>query len=179
MKVEARSVDDLIAGSGARAEDMRRLDALIRATAPELKRQLFAGPSITMIGYGELAWRNLSKSGVWPLLALAPQKHHMSLYVAAERGGLSLVQLEGDRLGRTSLGSYCIRFRCYLDLDEQAVASFIRAAIAAAADQKAIFGRDCARPVAAKETASRPKQRSRGGKESPARANSKKGRNRS
>jgi hypothetical protein len=39
---------------------MLAIDAFISATAPQLPRRLFSGPSITMIGYGALAWQNMS-----------------------------------------------------------------------------------------------------------------------
>lgn len=74
MKVQANSIEELLAESGPYEADMRALDQLIVETAPELKRQLFAGPSITMIGYGEMDWESKSSSGVWPLISVAPQK---------------------------------------------------------------------------------------------------------
>lgn len=148
MKIEAKSIDELIEKSGPRADAIRRLDALIVATAPDLQRRLFSGPSITMIGYGELIWQNMSSSGVWPVIAVAPQKHQVSMYVAAEVEGTPLVQIYGTRLGRTNNGKNCVRFKKFEDLDETELVAFIGDAVAAAAVQKRIYGRDCARPVA-------------------------------
>jgi len=54
MKIQARTIDELIEKSGPHAPALRELDALIVAAAPALERRLFSGPSITMIGYGEL-----------------------------------------------------------------------------------------------------------------------------
>lgn len=147
MKIDAATIDELIEKSGPRAESLRRLDAVIVATAPDLERRLFKGPSITMIGYGELMWENMSSSGVWPLIAVAPQKHQISMYVAAEVKGIPLVQVYGDRLGHTNNGKNCVRFKKFADLDESELTSFIKAAVAAAAVQKTIYGRNCARPV--------------------------------
>lgn len=147
MKVEARTIDELIENSGPQADSLRRLDCLIMEAAPGLPRRLFAGPSITMIGYGELIWENMSSSGVWPVIAIAPQKHHISMYVAAEREGTPLVQFYDDRLGRTNNGKNCVRFRRFEDLDEDALARLVRDAVAASEVQSRIYGRNCARPV--------------------------------
>ena len=136
MKIEAATIDELIQKSGPRAESLRRLDALIVATAPDLTRRLFSGPSITMIGYGELIWENMSASGVWPLLAVAPQKHQISLYVAAEVNGKPLVQIHGGRLGRTNNGKYCIRFKRLSDVDQRVLAKIIKENVAAAKKMK-------------------------------------------
>jgi hypothetical protein len=51
-----------------RRADLKAVDAVIREAAPNLVRRLFAGPSITMIGYGEMDWRTEPDSGLWPLI---------------------------------------------------------------------------------------------------------------
>jgi hypothetical protein len=89
----------------------------------------------------------MSSSGVWPLIAIAPQKHRISMYVAAEVDGTPLVQLYGGRLGRTDNGKNCVRFRKFEDLDETALSAFLADAVAAADVQTRIYGRNCARPV--------------------------------
>ncbi len=147
MKIDAATIDELMEKSGSRADSIRQLDALIVATAPDLQRRLFSGPSITMIGYGELIWENMSSSGVWPLIAVAPQKHQISMYVAAEVNGTPLIEVFGERLGRTNNGKNCVRFRKFEDLDSAEFVAFIKDAVAAAAVQSQIYGRDCARPV--------------------------------
>lgn len=147
MKVEANTIDELIERSGRHADALRELDALIVEAAPELERRLFAGPSITMIGYGELVWENMSKSGVWPVIAVAPQKHHVSMYVAAEREGVPLVQIYDDRLGRTNNGKNCVRFKRFENLDRAVVTELVRESVEAAAVQSRIYGRDCAQPI--------------------------------
>lgn len=148
MKVEAASIEELIEKTAHRADELRRLDDLITRTAPDLLRRLFTGPSITMIGYGELVWENMSSSGVWPLIAVAPQKHHISMYVAAEVEGTPLVQIYGDRLGRVNNGKNCVRFKKFEHLDEAVLVEFIHHALAAAEAQETIYGRNCAQPVA-------------------------------
>jgi len=146
-KIQARTIDELIEKSGPHAPALRELDALIVAAAPELERRLFSGPSITMIGYGELVWRNMSSSGVWPVIAVALQKHQVSMYVAAEWGGVPLVQNYVGRLGRADFGKNCVRFKRFEGLDRAALTALVREAVAAAAVQSRMYGRDCARPV--------------------------------
>jgi hypothetical protein len=143
--VAATSIEDLIAKS-PRPDEMRAIDDFISATAPELPRRLFSGPSITMIGYGELVWQNMSSSGVWPVIAVAPQLHQISVYVAAERDGVPLVTAFGDRLGRGN-GKTCLRFRRFDALDRDALTELVAEAVAAAQVQQTIDGRNCAVPV--------------------------------
>lgn len=145
MKVEAASIEELIAKS-PRPEEMLAIDEFITAAAPSLERRLFSGPSITMIGYGELHWQNMSSSGVWPVIAVAPQKHQVSVYVAAERDGVPLVTAFGDRLGRGN-GKNCLRFRRFDSLDRAALTELVAEAAAAAVEQEQIYGRNCAVPM--------------------------------
>jgi hypothetical protein len=147
MKVHASSIEELLKTSGPHAEGLRQFDALVASTAPTLPRRLFSGPSITMIGFGDLVWQNMSSSGEWPVIAIAPQKHHISVYVAAERDGTPVVQHYGNRLGRVTLGKNCLRFKRFDDLNVPVVQALIRDAVAAAAVQTRIYGRNCARPA--------------------------------
>ena len=74
MKTNAATIEEFFAASGVQASDLRAIERLRVEIAPELKRQMFAGPRITLIGYGEMTWANQSASGVWPFISLAPQK---------------------------------------------------------------------------------------------------------
>jgi hypothetical protein len=145
MKVAADSIEELIVKS-PRPGEMLAIDAFISATAPQLPRRLFSGPSITVIGYGERIWQNMSASGVWPVIAVAPQQHQISGYVAAERHGIPLVTAFGDRLGRGN-GKTCLRFRRFDALDRAALAELVTEAAAAAEEQETTYGRNCAVPV--------------------------------
>ena len=147
MKIEAKTIDERIAKSGKYADSLSKLDKLIVETAPELVRRLFSGPSITMIGYGDLVWENMSSSGVWPVIAVAPQKHQISMYVAAEENGMPLVQVYGKRLGQTNNGKKSVRFKNFDDLDQAELVSFITDAVKASETQTRIYGRNCARPI--------------------------------
>ncbi len=148
MKIAASMIDELIEKSGAHAESLRQMDALVTSAAPTLQRRLFAGPSITMIGYGALMWQSMSSSGAWPVIAIAPQKHQISMYVAAEKDGRTLVQAYDGRLGKTNHGKNCIRFRRFADVNQTAMVSLVKDAVNAAAAQARIYGRNCAKPVA-------------------------------
>ena len=57
MKIEANSIEETFKDSGNKENDLRKLDKIIIETSPQLKRQFFAGKSITMIGYGEMSWK--------------------------------------------------------------------------------------------------------------------------
>jgi hypothetical protein len=147
MKVHANTIEELFAASGEQEADLRALDKLIVKTAPNLKRQLFSGPSITMIGYGEMTWMNKSSSGVWPLISVAPQKGNISVYVAAEKDGVPLATIYKKRLGKTSNGKNCIRFKRLADVSMDELRNAILDAIEWSKVQETIYGRNCAVPV--------------------------------
>lgn len=147
MKVHANTIEELLAGGGEHEADLRALDKLIVGTAPELNRQLFSGPSITMIGYGEMTWMNKSSSGVWPLISVAPQKRFISIYVAAEKDGVPLAMIYRKRLGRTHNGKNCIRFKRLADVSMDELRNAILDAIEWSQVQETIYGRNCAQPV--------------------------------
>lgn len=147
MKIEASTIEELFVKSGAKEADLRAVDRLIVEAAPQLRRQLFAGPSITMIGYGEMDWQNKSGSGVWPLIGMAPQQNHISLYVAAEKEGVPLAIIYQDRLGKTNNGKNCIRFRKLADVSADELQQAVQDAVARSAEQQREYGRNYAQPV--------------------------------
>lgn len=109
MKVEANSIDELIRKSRDQKDTLLFIDKFIQNTAPGLVRRLYAGPSITMIGYGELFWKGKSKSRAWPLISLAPQKGTTNLYIAGMKEEQPLPQYYKHKLGKVSIGKACIR----------------------------------------------------------------------
>jgi Domain of unknown function (DU1801) len=147
MRLDASTIDEYLAAADEREADLRAIDALVVDTAPDLERQLFAGPSITMIGYGAMSWERPSGSGVWPLIGLALQKQYISMYVAAVKDGQTLASAYADRLGKTANGKNCIRFRRIADIDTDELANAVRDAVAWSAVQEERFGRNCAAPV--------------------------------
>jgi hypothetical protein len=126
---------------------MREIDRIIRSAGPQLAPRVYAGPSITMIGYGEMTWERPSGSGVWPVIGLALQKHYISLYVAATKDGVTLADRYRDRLGKTNNGKNCIRFRHLADIDKDQLVEAIREAVTWSNEMEERFGRNCARPV--------------------------------
>ncbi len=116
------------AAAGAREEDLRRIDALVRAAAPDLDRQLVPVGAGTMLGYGLLPYRPRSATTTtrWPLIALAAQKRHLSLYVCAVVDGQYLPETRADRLGKVSCGKSCIRFTTADRVDADALSELVR-----------------------------------------------------
>ena len=147
MKIEASTIEEYFNVAGEFGDDLRAIDVVIAETAPGLKRQLFLGPSITMIGYGEMTWERPSGSGVWPLIGVAAQKHGISVYVAAVKDGVTLAEHYRDRLGKTHNGKNCIRFAGVGRIDLDVFAEAVVDAVEWAEHQEELFGRNCARPV--------------------------------
>ena len=152
MRIEASTIEEMLAAvSPARRSDLEIVDGVIRQAAPELERQLYAGPSITMIGYGSMDWHNQSGQGVWPLIGMASQKQYISLYVAASKDGESIAEHYRDRLGKTNNGKGCIRFRHTAAIDLDVLADAVRDAVSWASERSETYGRGCASPVGEKD----------------------------
>ena len=106
------AVDDWFAAAGAREAELRRVDALVVLAAPGIDRQLVPAGSTSMLGYGLMPYRPRSakESTTWPLIALAAQKRHLSLYVCAVVDGAYLPDpgpsgWAGSRAARAASGS--------------------------------------------------------------------------
>ena len=70
---------------------------------------------------------------MWPLISLAAQKRHLSLYVCAVVDGEYLAEQRADRLGKASCGKSCIRFTSLDKLDADELSALVRDAVAATA----------------------------------------------
>jgi hypothetical protein len=121
--------------AGAREEELRRADELIMAAAPGIDRQLFPTGSSAMLGYGLMPYRPRSakEATMWPLIALAAQKRHLSLYVCAVVEGEYLAESRADRLGKVSCGKSCVRFTSLDAVDTAELAALVRDAVAVTA----------------------------------------------
>ena len=108
----SQELDAWFAAAGPREEDLRRVDALIMAAAPGIDRQLVPAGSGQMLGYGLMPYRPRSakEATTVPLLTLAPQKRHLSLYVFAVVDGQYLAEARAEKLGKVSCGKSCVRF---------------------------------------------------------------------
>ena len=105
-------LDAWFAAAGPREEDLRRVDALIMAAAPGIDRQLVPAGSGQMLGYGLMPYkpRSAKETTQVPLISLAPQKRHLSLYVFAVVDGRYLAEARAEKLGKVSCGKGCVRF---------------------------------------------------------------------
>jgi hypothetical protein len=126
-------IDAWFAAAGPREEELRRVDALVMAAAPGIDRQLVPVGSGGMLGYGLMPYRPKSakETTLWPLIALAAQKRHLSLYVCAVVDGEYLPESRAARLGKASCGKSCIRFTSLDALDADELGALIRDAVAA------------------------------------------------
>ena len=97
--------------AGPRGEQLRRVDALVTAAAPGIDRQLVPVGSSAMLGYGLMPYqpKSAKEPTMWPLITLAAQKRHLSLYVCAVVDGSYLAESRAERLGKVSCGKSCIR----------------------------------------------------------------------
>ena len=121
--------------AGPRGEELRRVDELVTAAAPGIDRQLVPMGSSAMLGYGLKPYRPRSakETTMWPLISLAAQKRHLSLYVCAVVDGEYLAEQRADRLGKASCGKSCIRFTSLDKLDADELSALVRDAVAATA----------------------------------------------
>jgi hypothetical protein len=128
-------VDDWFAAAGAREDELRRVDALVTAAAPGIDRQLVPVGSGRMLGYGLMPYRPRSaqRTTTTPLISLAAQKRHLSLYVCAVVDGAYLAEARAERLGKVSCGRSCIRFTSLDRVDADELAAVVRDAVAATA----------------------------------------------
>jgi hypothetical protein len=126
-------IDAWFAAAGPREEELRRADALVLAAAPGIDRQLVPAGSGRMLGYGLMPYRPKSakETTTWPLIALAAQKRHVSLYVCAVVDGEYLPEARAARLGRVSCGKSCIRFTSLDAVDADELSALLRDAVAA------------------------------------------------
>ena len=119
--------------AGAREEELRRADELVMAAAPGIDRQLVPTGSSAMLGYGLMPYKPKSakETTMWPLIALAAQKRHLSLYVCAVVDGEYLAESRAGRLGKVSCGKSCIRFTSLDRVDAEELTALVRDAVAA------------------------------------------------
>jgi hypothetical protein len=106
--------------------ELLKLHALIRDTIPELKPRLASGLGI---GYGPYHYKYASgREGDSYIVALAPRKNSISLYVTGYTNGKYLAESYASKLGVADCGKSCVRFRRVGQLNEPALRSLLRAA---------------------------------------------------
>jgi hypothetical protein len=128
-------IDAWFDAAGPRGEELRRVDELVVAAAPGIDRQLVPMGSSAMLGYGLMPYRPRSakETTTWPLIALAAQKRHLSLYVCAVVDGEYIAEQRAQRLGKVSCGKSCIRFTSLDRVDAGELSALVRDAVAAQA----------------------------------------------
>ena len=126
-------IEEWFAAAGPREGELRAADALVVAAAPGIDRQLVPVGSGRMLGYGLMPYRPRSarETTTWPLIALAAQQRHLSLYVCAVVDGAYLAEARADRLGRVSCGKSCIRFPSLDRVDRAELTALLQDAVAA------------------------------------------------
>ncbi len=122
MKIQAKTIEEFFQAIGEKESDLRELDQIILETIPDVQRGLEVTPSISMIAY----WPAGMSRDKWPVIALAPQKHYLSLYVSGVKEGQSIGDYYANRLGKTNNGKGCIRFRHLSDVDIGGLQELIR-----------------------------------------------------
>ena len=129
-------IDEWFAAAGPREAELRRVDELVRGAAPGIDRQLVPAGSGRMLGYGLMPYkpRSARETTVTPLISLAAQKRHLSLYVCAVVDGAYIAEARAERLGRVSCGRSCIRFTSLDAVDAAELSAVVRDAVAATAD---------------------------------------------
>jgi hypothetical protein len=125
-------IDAWLAAAGPREGELRRVDALVQAAAPEIDRQLVPAGAGRMLGYGLMPYRPRSAKETTrvPLIALAAQKRYLSLYVCAVVDGQYLPEVRAAELGQVSCGKSCIRFTTLDRVDTVALDRLVREAVA-------------------------------------------------
>ena len=130
---DQNEIDAWFGAAGPREEELRRVDELVMTAAPGIDRQLVPAGSQAMLGYGLMPYKPKSAktATMWPLIALAAQKRHLSLYVCAVVDGRYIAEARADELGKASCGKSCIRFTSLDAVDEDALRTLVRDAVAA------------------------------------------------
>ncbi len=126
VEIQAGSREEYFAAAGDREPELRELDAFIREHAPDLPPVL----SQTMgavLGYGEQPYQTKSmKEPIdWPVVALAAQKRHISLYLCALEDGQYVAEKHASELGNVSCGKSCVRFTKADKINRDALAKIL------------------------------------------------------
>lgn len=126
MSARAATVSELLAGmSASNRADAKRVHALIRKAAPELRPFVLG----EMVGYGKFHYRYASgREGDSAVIALADRAGGLSLYVNCAKADRYLPESYSARLGKVSVGKSCIRFKRLDDLDQAALVALVREA---------------------------------------------------
>lgn len=112
---KAKTIKEYIAAlPKERKEPILFLHTFIQKASPKLRPHF----AYNMLGYGSFKYKNYQGKVIdWPVVALASQKHYMSLYICAMDKGEYLAEKFKPKLGKVSVGKSCIRFKKIADLN--------------------------------------------------------------
>ena len=125
FRVDRNNLEDYLAFDPQRRMDLLKLDKLIRASAPRLKRYFHRGTPegepgmrFQMIGYGRFYYRTSNGTRVeWPAVGVALQKNYISVYLSVKKSGAPLIESYRGKLGEFRFGGNSFSFIKYEDLD--------------------------------------------------------------
>ena len=126
MQIEADSREEYFAALGDREPELRELDAFIRQHAPDLPPVVSQAMG-AVLGYGEQPYQSKSmKEPVdWPVVALAAQKRHISLYLCVLEDGEYVAEKHAAELGQVNCGKSCVRFTKANKINRDALARIL------------------------------------------------------
>ncbi len=108
-----------------RVAPMKFLHTFIKKAAPKLKSNFI----YNMPGYGSFKYKNNKKEMLdWPIISLASQKNHISIFVCSVADGKYLVESYKKELGKVTVGKTCISFKKVEDLNLKVLEKVIKLA---------------------------------------------------
>jgi hypothetical protein len=134
FRVTADSLPAYLAFDPKRTNDLTKLDAAIRKSAPALKRYFHegtpagsAGMRMKMIGYGKFHYRiGSGKTTPWPVIGVALQKNYISVYLSVTQGDEPVLRSYAGTLGELRSGRNNFSFEAFDDLDTAALSRLFR-----------------------------------------------------
>jgi len=119
-----------------RRTELKKLDRLIAAAAPTLKRHFHrgtpageAGMRMQMIGYGQFHYAIKSgKTTSWPVIGVALQKNYISVYLSVTKDGAPIMKSYAGKLGELRAGGNNFSFEKFDDLNAKALTSLFNEA---------------------------------------------------
>lgn len=122
-KVKATNIEEYLDQvPEERKEIILFLHEFIQKVAPKLNPHL----AYNMLGYGSFPYKNYKKEMIeWPIIALANQKNHVSIYICAVIDGKYIAETHAKELGKVSVGKSCIRFKKIEDVNLDALKKVI------------------------------------------------------
>jgi len=159
FKVDVANSKEYMAFDPARTSDLKRLDALIRETAPELTPHFHAGTPtgeagmrMKMLGYGKSSYTTKAgKTTPWPVIGVALQKSYISVYFAVRRTGMPITARYAGKLGELKTGRNNFSFKKFADLKAHLVRELVFEAAAIFSSDPIYEAKREARPKLSRE----------------------------